>query len=41
LRAGIFDFNAKKIEVTVPQTETAEQFWQGMTEVISLQKTDS
>lgn len=33
LKAGFSDFNAKKNEVTVAQTDTAEQFWQGMTEV--------
>jgi ubiquinone/menaquinone biosynthesis C-methylase UbiE len=33
LRAGFSDFNAEKNEVTVAQTDTAEQFWQGMTEV--------
>jgi hypothetical protein len=33
LKAGFSDFNAEKIEVTVAQTDTAEQFWQGMTEV--------
>jgi ubiquinone/menaquinone biosynthesis C-methylase UbiE len=33
LRAGFSDFNAEKIEVTVAQTDTAEEFWQGMTEV--------
>jgi ubiquinone/menaquinone biosynthesis C-methylase UbiE len=33
LKAGFSDFNAEKIEVTVAQTDTAEQLWQGMTEV--------
>src|SRR5918993_550525 len=33
LKAGFSDFNAQKIEVTVAQTDTAEQLWQGMTEV--------
>ena len=33
LKAGFSDFNAEKIEVTVAQTDTAEQFWQCMTEV--------
>jgi ubiquinone/menaquinone biosynthesis C-methylase UbiE len=33
LKAGFSNFNAKKIEVTVAQTDTAEQLWQGMTEV--------
>ena len=33
LKAGFSDFKAKKIEVTVAQTDTAEQLWQGMTEV--------
>jgi ubiquinone/menaquinone biosynthesis C-methylase UbiE len=33
LEAGFSDFNAEKIEVTVAQTDTAEQFWQAMTEV--------
>jgi ubiquinone/menaquinone biosynthesis C-methylase UbiE len=33
LKAGFSEFNAEKIEVTVAQTDTAEQFWQGMTEV--------
>lgn len=33
LKAGFSDFKAEKIEVTVAQTETAEQLWQGMTEV--------
>jgi SAM-dependent methyltransferase len=32
-RAGFSDFKAEKNEVTVAQTDTAEQFWQGMTEV--------
>jgi SAM-dependent methyltransferase len=36
LKAGFSDFNAEKIEVTVAQTDTAEQFWQGMTEVSGL-----
>jgi SAM-dependent methyltransferase len=31
--AGFSDFNAEKNEVTVAQTDTAEEFWQGMTEV--------
>jgi ubiquinone/menaquinone biosynthesis C-methylase UbiE len=33
LKAEFSDFNAEKIEVTVAQTDTAEEFWQGMTEV--------
>ena len=33
LKAGFSEFNAEKIEVTVAQTDIAEQFWQGMTEV--------
>jgi ubiquinone/menaquinone biosynthesis C-methylase UbiE len=33
LKAGFSTFNAEKIEVTVAQTDTAEQLWQGMTEV--------
>jgi ubiquinone/menaquinone biosynthesis C-methylase UbiE len=33
LKAGFSDFNAQKSEVTVAQTDTAEQLWQGMTEV--------
>jgi ubiquinone/menaquinone biosynthesis C-methylase UbiE len=33
LKAGFSNFNAEKMEVTVAQTDTAEQFWQGMTEV--------
>jgi ubiquinone/menaquinone biosynthesis C-methylase UbiE len=33
LKAGFSNFNAEKIEVTVAQTDTAEQFWQAMTEV--------
>ena len=33
LKAGFSNFNAEKIEVTVAQTDTAEQLWQGMTEV--------
>jgi ubiquinone/menaquinone biosynthesis C-methylase UbiE len=33
LKAGFSDFNAEKNEVTVAQTDTAEQFWQGMSEV--------
>jgi SAM-dependent methyltransferase len=33
LKAGFSDFNAEKNEVTVAQADTAEQFWQGMTEV--------
>jgi ubiquinone/menaquinone biosynthesis C-methylase UbiE len=33
LKAGFSDFNAQKNEVTVAQTDTAEEFWQGMTEV--------
>jgi ubiquinone/menaquinone biosynthesis C-methylase UbiE len=33
LKGGFFNFNAEKIEVTVAQTDTAEQLWQGMTEV--------
>ena len=32
-KAGFSNFNAEKIEVTVAQTDTAEQLWQGMTEV--------
>ena len=33
LKAGFSNFNAEKIEVTIAQTDTAEQLWQGMTEV--------
>jgi ubiquinone/menaquinone biosynthesis C-methylase UbiE len=33
LKAGFSNFYAEKIEVTVAQTDTAEQLWQGMTEV--------
>ena len=33
LKAGFSDFKAEKIEATVAQTDTAEQLWQGMTEV--------
>lgn len=33
MKAGFSDFNAEKMEVTVAQTDTAEEFWQGMTEV--------
>ena len=33
LKAGFSNFNAEKIEVTVAQTDTAEQLWQGMSEV--------
>jgi ubiquinone/menaquinone biosynthesis C-methylase UbiE len=33
LKAGFSNFNADKNEVTVAQTDTTEQFWQGMTEV--------
>jgi ubiquinone/menaquinone biosynthesis C-methylase UbiE len=33
LKAGFSTLNAEKIEVTVAQTDTAEQLWQGMTEV--------
>ncbi len=33
LKAGFSDFNAEKSEVTVAQTDTSEQLWQGMTEV--------
>ena len=33
LKGGFSNFNAEKIEVTVAQTDTAEQLWQGMTEV--------
>jgi hypothetical protein len=33
LKAGFSNFNADKIEVTVAQTDTAEQLWQAMTEV--------
>ena len=33
LKAGFSNFNAEKIEVIVAQTDTAEQLWQGMTEV--------
>jgi ubiquinone/menaquinone biosynthesis C-methylase UbiE len=36
LEAGFSEFNAEKIEVTVAQTDTAEQFWQGMTEVTGM-----
>jgi ubiquinone/menaquinone biosynthesis C-methylase UbiE len=32
-KAGFSEFNAEKNEVTVAQTDTAEEFWQGMTEV--------
>jgi hypothetical protein len=32
-KAGFFDFHAEKNEVTVAQTDTVEQLWQGMTEV--------
>ena len=34
LKAGFLDFNAEKIEVTAAHTDTAEELWQGMTEVI-------
>ena len=34
LKAGFSDFNAEKIEVTAAHTDTAEELWQGMTEVI-------
>jgi ubiquinone/menaquinone biosynthesis C-methylase UbiE len=33
LKAGFSNFNAEIIEATVAQTETAEKFWQAMTEV--------
>src|SRR5215207_6996621 len=33
LKAGFSDFNAEKIDVTVAQTDTAQEFWQAMTEV--------
>lgn len=33
LKAGFSTFNAEKIEVTVAQTDIAEQLWQAMTEV--------
>ncbi len=33
LKAGFSNFNAEKIEVTIAQTDTAEQFWQGMIKV--------
>jgi SAM-dependent methyltransferase len=33
LKAGFSNFNDQKIEVTVAQTDTAEQFWQGMIKV--------
>jgi ubiquinone/menaquinone biosynthesis C-methylase UbiE len=33
LKAGFSNFNAEKIEVTVAQTDTVEELWQGMTEV--------
>ena len=33
LKAGFSNFNAEKIEVTVAQTDSAQQFWQAMTEV--------
>lgn len=33
LKAGFSDFNAEKNEVTVAQTDTVEELWQGMTEV--------
>ena len=33
LKAGFLDFNAEKIKVTAAQTDTAEELWQGMTEV--------
>jgi hypothetical protein len=36
LKAGIFNFDADKIEVTVAQADTAEQLWQGMIEVTGL-----
>jgi|GEM_PF-6605679 len=32
-KTGFSNFNADKIEVTVSQTDTADQLWQGMTEV--------
>ena len=32
-KAGFLDFQAEKNEVTVAQTDTVEQLWQGMTEV--------
>jgi hypothetical protein len=33
LKAGFSTFNTEIIEATVAQTDTAEQFWQAMTEV--------
>jgi ubiquinone/menaquinone biosynthesis C-methylase UbiE len=33
LKAGFSDFNAEKMEVTIAQTDTVEEFWHGMTEV--------
>jgi len=33
LKAGFSNFNAEKIEVTIAQTDTAEQFWEGMINV--------
>ncbi len=33
MEADFSDFKAEKIEVIVAQTDTAEQLWQGMTEV--------
>ncbi len=33
LRSGFSEFNAEKIEVTIAETDTAEEFWKGMTEV--------
>jgi hypothetical protein len=33
LKAGFSDFTAEKNEVTVAQTDTVEELWQGMTEV--------
>ena len=33
MKAGFSNFKAEKIEGTVAQTDTAEQFWQAMTEV--------
>ena len=37
LKTGFSNFNADKIEVTVAQTDTAEQIWQGMTEMTEFQ----
>ncbi len=33
LKAGFSNFNAEKIVATVAQTDTAEQFWEGMIKV--------